>query len=125
MKVRIPPLSSVKMRQLEEALTRKYQEDYEKSARVSAYRMMLIVLYTLRFKFKFKKRLNDLFYAICENNADIDKWKNSDVMASVMLQKLEASGCDFNGAFDELIEYEEQEYEKHRDEEAEKRGAGK
>jgi hypothetical protein len=125
LKARIPPLNSKQYRQLEEALARKYKADYEKAARVSAYRMMLIVLYNLRFDFKFKKRLNDFFEAICENNTDVNKWKKSDVMASVMLKRLEESGCDFNGAFDELIAYEEEEYKKNRDEEAEKRGAGK
>lgn len=123
-KARIP-LSNKQQKQISDAVAREYKEQYEKAARISAYRMMLIVLYTLRFNFKFKKRLNDLFNAICENNSDVDKWKNSDVMASVMLKKLEESGCDFNGAFDELLAYEEEEYKKHSNEEAEKRGAKK
>ncbi len=112
-------------KQITEAVAREYKEQFEKASRVSAYRMMLIVLYNLRFSFKFKKRLNEFFDAICENNHDVDKWKKEDVMASVMLKRLEESGCDFNGAFDELIAHEEEEYDKHRDEETEKRFAGK
>lgn len=112
-------------KQITEAVAREYQYQYEKASRISAYRMMLIVLYNLRFVFKFKKRLHDFFNAICENNADVDKWKKSDVMASVMVKRLEESGCDFNGAFDELIAYEEEEYKKTQNEEVEKRCAGK
>lgn len=112
-------------KQITAAVAREYKEQFEKASRISAYRMMLIVLYNLRFIFKFKKRLHDFFDAICENNINVDKWKKSDVLASVMLKRLEESGCDFNGAFDELIAYEEEEYEKHRKEEAEKRGAKK
>lgn len=121
-KARIP-LTNKQKNQISDAVAREYKEQYEKAARISAYRMMLIALYTLRFSFKFKKRLNDFFCAICENNSDVDLWKNSDVMASVMLKKLEESGCDFNGAFDELVAFEEEEYAKHSKEEAEKRGA--
>ena len=110
---------------LEDAVAREYQRQYEQSNRVSAYRMRLIVLHTLRFKFHFKMRLHEFFDAICENNKNIDKWKKSDVLASVILKQREESGCDFNGAFDELVEYEEEEYRKTRDAEAEKRCAGK
>lgn len=102
-----------------------YKEEYKKAARISAYRMTLIFLYALRFDFHFKKRLNTLFDAISENNKNVDVWKKSDVMASVMVQRLEDSGCFFNGAFDELIEYEEKEYKKNSAEEIEKREAGK
>ena len=108
-----------------DAVAREYKEQFDKNGRISAYRMMLIVLHTLRFKFQFKMRLHEFFDAICENNANVDKWKKSDVMASIMLKQLEESGCDFCGAFDELIAHEEEEYEKHRNEEAEKRCVGK
>ena len=108
-----------------EAVAREYKAQHEKAERTSAYRMMLIVLYTLRFNFHFKQRLHEFFNSICDNNNDVDKWKKSDVMASVILKRLEESGCDFCGAFDELIAHEEEVYEKHRNEEAEKRGAGK
>ena len=118
-------LSVQQTKQITEAVAREYKEQFEKASRVSAYRMMLIVLYNLRFEFQFKQRLHEFFDAICENNANVDKWKKEDVLASVMLKRLEESGCDFNGAFDELIAYEEEEYKKHQNEEAEKRCAGK
>lgn len=116
MKARQKP--SVKQRKmLEREIAEIYKEQYEKSERVSAYRMMLIVLHTLRFEFGWKKRLNDLFIKIAEDSKDIDKWKKADILAEVYLNDLEASGCDFQGAFDELIEHEQEVYKMHCDEE--------
>ena len=99
----------------EVALT--YREQFIKQQRIAAYRMMLIVLHTLRFEFGWKQRLLDLFVKISEKSADIDKWKKADVMAEVYLKELEESGCDFRGAFDELMEYEQERYQKNRDKE--------
>lgn len=108
---------------IQDAIAREYADCINQASRVAAYRMMLIVLYALRFNFGFKKRLNDFFEAVVSNNSSMGKLLDNDVAAAVYLKRLEESGCDFCGAFDELIEYEEEQYKKKRDKEAEIRGA--
>lgn len=110
-------LSVAQQKVLKDAIERQTKEYTEKMCRISAYRMMLIVLYTLRFDFGFKKRLNTFFDAIISHNGYLEKLLNDDVAAEVYLNDLEESGCNFNGAFDELMEYEQERYEKNRDKE--------
>lgn len=109
------PASQQKM--IEQEVARTCREQFFKQQRLGAYRMALIFLHTLRFEFGWKQRLLVLFVKILEKSADIDKWKEADVMAEVYLKELEESGCNFNGAFDELIEYEREVYQMKRDKE--------
>lgn len=110
-------LTVAQQKVLKEAVERESKEYTEKMCRISAYRMMLIVLYTLRFDFGFKQRLLKFFDAIISRNGYLAKLMNDDVAVEVYLRELEESGCDFRGAFDELIEYEQERYEKSRDKE--------
>lgn len=97
------------------------KEEFEKTARIAAYRMMLTVLYVLRFDFGFKKRLDRFFDAAVSHNGTLTGLLNDDVAAEVYLKRLTESGCDFGGAFDELLAYDEQRYREKRDKEAAKR----
>ena len=110
-------LTVAQQKVLKEAVERESKEYTEKMCRISAYRMMLIVLYTLRFDFGFKQRLLKFFDAIISHNGYLAKLMNDDVAVEVYLRELEESGCDFRGAFDELIEFEQEKYEKSRDKE--------
>lgn len=110
-------LSVAQEKLIKQYIEKETAELVEKEARMAAYKMMLIVLYTLRFDFKFKKRLIDFFEAIVSRGGYLEKLKKDEVAVEVYLRDLENSGCDFRGAFDELLEYEEERYKKKRDKE--------
>jgi hypothetical protein len=94
---------------------------------MSAKRMYLRWVHFLRFNenTRFKKRLIaliDEFGGVSERTAELQK---DHVLASVMLKELKDWGIDLTDFFEDLIEYEETEYQIDRDKEHGKRCAGK
>ena len=114
-------ITGAQKKMLKDTIARECKEEFEKTARIAAYRMMLTVLYVLRFDFGFKKRLDRFFDAAVSRNGTLEGLLNDDVAAEVYLKRLTESGCDFGGAFDELLAYDEQRYREKRDKEAAKR----
>lgn len=106
-------LTVAQQKVLKDAVARETKDYTEKMCRISAYKVLLFALYTLRFDFSFKKRLLQFFDAMISHNDYIEDLMKDDVAAEILVKKLEESGCYFNGAFDELIEYEQEVYKKH------------
>lgn len=106
-------LTVAQQKVLKDAVARETKEYTEKMCRISAYKVMLFSLYTLRFDFNFKQRLHKYFDAMISHNDYIENLMGDDVAVEILLKQLEDSGCHFNGAFDELLEYEREVYKKH------------
>ena len=82
-----------------------------------AKRMLLKVLYILRFDedYRFKTRLLAFLKKFGDAHGRINELSKDRVLASVFVKEIEESGVSLGGIFDDLIEFEEVEYELDKD----------
>lgn len=84
-------------------------------------------MYILRFDedYRFKGRLKKFLAKFSETHEYINELSKDRVLASVFIKEIEKSGVNLGGIFDDLIEFEEVEYELDKDKNFGKRCAGK
>ena len=94
---------------------------------VGAKRQLLKILYILRFDddFRFKKRLIKLLDKFAKYHDKINELSKDRVLATVLLKEIKDSGVDLGDIFDDLIEFEEVEYDFDKEQEYGRRCAGK
>lgn len=116
------------LRRIQERKKKQQQADIGiKLYTVGAKRMLLKILYILRFDddYRFKGRLNKFLAKFSEMHEYINELSKDRVLASVIVKEIEDSGVNLGGLFDDLIEFEEVEYQLDKDKEYGKRCAGK
>lgn len=82
---------------------------------VGSKRTLLKILHILRFEFRYKKRLLVFLKKFSEAHDRINELSKDRVLASVFLKEIKESGVDLGDMFDDLIEFEETEYEVDKD----------
>lgn len=118
----------VNLRELKAKKQKKQQADIGiKLYTVGAKRMLLKILYILRFDddYRFKNRLHAFLKKFADLHDKINDLSKDRVLASVLIKEIEDSGVDLGDMFDDLIEFEEVEYEFDKEQEYGKRCAGK
>ena len=92
---------------------------------VAQKRMYLRILHHMRFEWHFKKRLLDLIETFGGASERAHELQKDFALASVMLKELKDSSIDLCDFFDDLVEFEETEYNLAKENEYGKRCAGK
>lgn len=106
---------SVSQRQaMQKAAEREIKDLISEAGLMSQKRMLLRVLHCLRFVFKFKKRLMDFLDLFADCNEKTKELNSDCVLATVMVSELEKSGICLDGFFDDLIEFEEKQYQREK-----------
>lgn len=105
-------------KRLHEAAKREIRDLIDESGKLSQKKAYLRAIHCLRFKFYFNKRLRDFVDEMAKQNERTKGLTSDGVFAAVLLQELKDSGIDFFGDyFDDLIEYEEGEYDRNKEKE--------
>lgn len=105
-------------KRLHEAAKREIRDLIDESGKLSQKRAYLRAIYCLRFKFNFNERLKVFVDEMAKQNERTKGLVSDGVFASALLQELKDSGIDFFGDyFDDLIEYEEGEYDRNKEKE--------
>ena len=106
---------SVSQRQaVQKAAEREVKDLIAEAGVMSQKRMYLRVLHCLRFDFHFKKRLMDFLDLFANYNEKTQELNSDCVLATVMVSDLEKSGICLDGFFDDLIEFEEKQYQREK-----------
>lgn len=78
----------------------------------AALRMILMCIHILRFRFGFKKRLDDFMQVLTNENERTIDFLSDYTFAEKYVEEIERSGYALGGAFEPLIEYEAKKYRK-------------
>lgn len=92
---------------------------------VAQKRAFLRMYHHMRFKYHWKERLLKLIKTLGGASDRAHELQKDFALASVMLKELKESGVDLTDFFDDLVEFEETEYNLAKENEYGKRCAGK
>lgn len=119
-------LSKNEQRQLDEYAQRQAYLIAEKSLSLGISNIFLQTIYLFYDVYGFRaKRLKRLCDQLMAQKVELDKLYNEQTMVAMMIERMKSCGADFTPTFQDLLDNEEERFNKIKEKEYGKRCAGK